>query len=323
MEFTVTNISADAASKNIIISTNFPINENSVDDKTIEIMKVICNKDGEEIRKEKVGFNCKVDKKDIIVELITKPSVNDKYYVFVKDLVDKLKRNLLSPYDKYISFEYSITSTLTIQAPSNHTSFKTKNVEFTIAILDEDGNNQNNLENNNSSNMAIFNDEYRYKILIAKDPVFFNFDYIYINKDGSIENPNRIKYSLIDVNVQPDKLSFKLLFDKDSQYYVKARVEKSETVFGIWSEYVEFIVKAEDLLNEDESFMDSMLFTDELFKDAYKPLEVVSRSEDAFTPKEFYLEFNKPICYTEKEDEEVDDDGLVYVGKAYLIRRDL
>ena len=47
----------------------------------------------------------------------------------------------------------------------------------------------------------------------------------------------------------------------------------------------------------------------------------MSKTDESCTDQEFYIEFNKPVLLS--KDMLEDKDGLKYIGKAYLIRRDL
>ena len=81
------------------------------------------------------------------------------------------------------------------------------------------------------------------------------------------------------------------------------------------------MVISESPIDSTESYMDDMVFSDVLFDDGTKSLELVSKTDEACTDQEFYMEFNKPVKLN--KDMLTTDDGLIYVGKAYLIRRDL
>ena len=64
-----------------------------------------------------------------------------------------------------------------------------------------------------------------------------------------------------------------------------------------------------------------MLFSDVIFDEGYKELKVMSKTAESCNDQEFYIEFNKPVLLS--KDMLEDKDGLKYIGKAYLIRRDL
>ena len=84
---------------------------------------------------------------------------------------------------------------------------------------------------------------------------------------------------------------------------------------------ISFIVKSESLLDPTESYMEDMLFSDAIFADEYKELELLSKTDESCTDQEFYIEFNKPVKLD--KDMLTTEDGMIYIGKAYLIRRDL
>ena len=44
---------------------------------------------------------------------------------------------------------------------------------------------------------------------------------------------------------------------------------------------------------------------------------------DGTTSQQFYIEFNKDIKFIQDEDSKYSKDGLLYLGKGYMIRRDL
>lgn len=325
--FTVLNISMDMITKKIKIETNFSVRENSINNNTIKVMKVIEDRDGKELKKIDVNYNFLIDKRDIVIELVDKPNVGTKYYIYVSDLVDKLGRTLFSAYDKYVATEYGVNTKASIITPKDQSALKTKDVKFIIAISDENSENQYRFEES-TSGIAIFDEKnittYGIRIEISNDVNFYNSEYIYIDKDGIGTSSNTIKFSIIDESTSLGQMSFRLLFDKDGQYYFRSRIEETKNVFGIWSPITNVIIKAESLFDDDENYMDSMLFSEELFKEPYRQLEVVGRSEDSYTENEFYIEFNKPIkVIIDEENKEVSEDGLIYIGKGFLIRRDL
>ena len=56
---------------------------------------------------------------------------------------------------------------------------------------------------------------------------------------------------------------------------------------------------------------------------AVEPLKVLSYTMDGTTSQQFYIEFNKDIKFIQDENSKYSKDGLLYLGKGYMIRRDL
>lgn len=329
-EFTIIDICADPNNKTFIATANFSIKEDTVNNRNIKIYEV------KETGKKEVPCELSVNGKDIKIKI--DHSINSEYYIIISNLYDKLGRKLFFAYDKYIRFANEVQTKLSIDLPINQFVSKSKNVEFKIAISDLDTQIEEAVD---KSDIAIF------VLEIATTPNFFDSETVKISRnDGKyfalytdingstyVEEildsssiveasvSNNSKYCVSNLNISLATLAFTLSFSKDDQYYVRSRVENSIEAIGDNSDIVSFIVKAESLLNKEESFMDSILFSDELFKEPYTPLEVLNKTEDSYTNDEFYMEFNKPILIL--DDSIVDAEGLVYIGKCTLVRRDL
>ena len=358
-EFTIIDTVADASQSEFIVTANFNIREGSVDASTVKIYNVFYSSKHEDnvikqehCRKEITPKNLYANGKDIHI-VLDNVNYKNKYYIVVNNIYDKLGRKLSFAYDKYISFDEDVLTKLNIIEPVNQSVHKSKNIKCKLeAISDVEAINEVD-----DSGIAFLNkyNANRLTIEIATNNEFFASDKIVIfNLDnkiaivykeqdfdgnilesrvdfdaGSFDNriiadlktsvTNSYKYS-IDFDPE-DPFKFTLLFAKDDQYFIRARLEKDAEIIGDYSDVITFIVKSESLFNKEESYMDSLLYSDSLFVESYEPYKIISKSDEGFTDEDFYIEFNKPVRIEQNAD--TTEDGLVYLGKCILIRRKL
>lgn len=299
--FNVLGVYTDITLKQIIIETNFKIEPSSVTMDNIKLYKV------DENNKHKLVtfYSLSIDKtgKNIIIQFDNYPDNNSKYYIIVKSLIDKLGRTLHSNYDKYIEFLYNIKTKVSVEFPSDQSVLKDNNIEFKIATTCED-------------------EEIKYRIEISHDVAFFKPEYILLLENAYVSNEN--KYSLIKYNIENFMILCTIQFKKDGQYFLRVRAEKSDDLFGKWSDIISFsVTTAVSPIQDSSGFLNDFLYSDVLYEEELEPLKELSSSKSAITNQQFFIEFNKDITFKQDSDSLYSNDGLLYIGKAYMIRRDL
>lgn len=296
---------ADLSLKQIIIETNFKIDTSSISMDNIILYKCLEDNTHDRVTNYSLG----IDKtgKNIIIQFEDYPKDNSRYYIIVKNLIDKLGRQLKENYDRYILFSYNIKTKVTITNPIEQYVSNDSNVEIKMATSCEDKG-------------------IKYRIEISRDVVFFKSDYIILsdNKDEIYVSDNT-NYKLIGYEVNQSEIKAFINFKNDGQYYIRARAEKNENITGKWcNDIVSFSIStAESPLKDESGFLNDFLFSDVLYDEPPESLEIVSSTSDGTTSQQFFIEFNKDIDFIQDEKSQYSEDGLLYIGKAYMIRRDL
>ena len=208
--------------------------------------------------------------------------------------------------------------------------------------------------------LAISNEdtETKYRFEISSDIAFFNKDTILITDSNAIEKPKNNAYEisgmskddivyavdekgkeLINENgvrvIESSTLTFKLKIKKNGIFYIRARLEKAEDYFSSWTDTVQFQTCYTAPLDDDSGFLDDNVISNrEAFEDflSYEDMfaeeddvapEIVNSSDIGVTNQEFYVEYNKNIAFTEDDESQYTKDGLLYIGKTFMTRRDL
>ena len=325
VDFSVTHITTNFSDKTITVHTNFVIDKTTVNFNTVKFFITI---NGENKLLTDYVLTC--NGKDMVIELNEYPYEDDEYYIFIKGIRDRLGRELSEPYMKTVSFSPNIATKLTIQSPEHMAAIKSKKVHVEVTILDDDEYTLKLIDD--ASDIVLFSESDLTEMLelsqnvvrlqISTDKKFYKKEDIILEEhDSTSSNPYKVTAN--NVARIGNTLSFDLLFFEDQQYFIRARLEsrEDEHFFGSWSDMISFIVKSESLLDPTESYMEDMLFSDVIFADEYKELELLSKTDESCTDQEFYMEFNKPVKLD--KDMLTTEDGMIYIGKAYLIRRDL
>ena len=317
-EFSIIDISSNYSTNSFLINTNFSVDKDTVNKDNIKISII---KDEKQIAID--TFVLVPEGKNIIVKFDDYAYADQQFFIYINNLKDKLGRTQHIPYDKFIKFTPNIPTQLNITTPLDQFASKTKAIHIEVAIL---GDGNNTIQVGDASDIAIFNEDgsfannIKMHLQIGTDKSFLNSEYVHIYEHRT-ESSNPHEVSVHNVEKIGDVLAFDLQVNKDTQYYIKVRMERADTIFGEWSDTVTFMVKTESLLDPSDDYMHSMLFSESLFVEEYEPLEVVHYSEEGYTDTEFYMELNKPVAVN--DDMPVCADGLVYLGKCTLIRRDL
>ena len=325
VDFSVTETTANFSNKTVTINTNFIVDKTTV---TAETVKFFITIDGENKLLTDYVLTC--EGKSIKIELNDYPYEDDEYYIYINGIRDRLGRELHEPYMKTVKFSPNIATKLIIQAPEDQAAIKSKKVHVEVTILDDDEYTLKLIDD--ASDIVLFSESDLTEMLelsqnvvrlqISTDKKFYKKEDIILEEhDSTSSNPYKVTAN--NVARIGNTLSFDLLFFEDQQYFIRARLEsrEDEHFFGSWSDMISFIVKSESLLDPTESYMEDMLFSDVIFADEYKELELLSKTDESCTDQEFYMEFNKPVKLD--KDMLTTEDGMIYIGKAYLIRRDL
>ena len=325
VDFSVTETTANFSNKTVTINTNFIVDKTTV---TAETVKFFITIDGENKLLTDYVLTC--EGKSIKIELNDYPYEDDEYYIYMNGVHDRLGRELHEPYMKTVKFSPNIATKLIIQAPEDQAAIKSKKVHVEVTILDDDEYTLKLIDD--ASDIVLFSESDLTEMLelsqnvvrlqISTDKKFYKKEDIILEEhDSTSSNPYKVTAN--NVARIGNTLSFDLLFFEDQQYFIRARLEsrEDEHFFGSWSDMISFIVKSESLLDPTESYMEDMLFSDVIFADEYKELELLSKTDESCTDQEFYMEFNKPVKLD--KDMLTTEDGMIYIGKAYLIRRDL
>lgn len=297
--FCVTGVETIFSLKKIIIQTNFTIDSATVNLENIKLYNIIGEKMDIVIPKQMY-----VEDSNIIIILDRYPRKDDQYYLIVKNLQDKLTRDLYTTYDRYITFDYETITKASIQMPIDQELFKTKDVEIKIAISDE-------------------NEETKYRFEISSDIAFLNKDTI-IFEDNCREPylSDKENYKVIGAIKDGNVLNLLINFKNDGQYYLRARAETSMFMVGSWSEIITFKVATITPVQDLTGYLDDFLLPNELFKEDFTELKLLNKTFDATTNQDFYIEFNKKIKFIQDLESKYSPEGLLYIGKAYLTRRD-
>lgn len=130
-EFSIIAITHSLANKNIIISTNFSLNPDSVNMTTIKV------------KNSNTGiiedYTLTVDKKDIVIEFTKTPTPNTGYFVSVTDIKDALDRTLKNHLNQTVVFESTdIKYKVAITKPFSGEAIKNNIVEINVKATPDD-----------------------------------------------------------------------------------------------------------------------------------------------------------------------------------------
>lgn len=333
--FCITGIDTNFSKKTIIIETNFHVDANTVDLDTVRVYSINNEVDIELPQKIKTRG------KKIYIYLEDFPTPNESYYLIVRDIKDKLGRVLTDAFDKRIYFDFGSMGEVKIISPKDPYLHTTKDdpIEIKLAISNEDT-------------------ETKYRFEISSDIAFFNKDIILVNDSEAVEMPNNSIYELgevskdniiyktdekgnefIDENgvrvIESSELNVNLFVKKHGIFYIRARLEKTENYFSDWTEVVQFqtcyTAPIEDesgylddnVVSNREAFEDFLSYEDMFVEEEEVAPSILNKSETGKTNQEFYVEYNKNIKLDITDESQFTEDGLLYIGKTFMTRRDL
>lgn len=288
--FNVTSITGDYSNKTIIIKTNYLVDESTVNKKNVKLINASSG--------TAVIYKLSTDKDKIIITLKEWPLPKTLYQVNVTYIKDKLGRDLVHPLTKDIEFKIDSKLKAKILTPINNEAVKREHnlVYFSMCQINPDGTLSSKPKpglpeivelppqrediNTNSTIEAILGVEsdIKYHIEFSSDIAFSHIvkDYLSEYSDGIIELDN-------------------------GQYYARARIIEDE-MKGNWSEVITFTVipdidneLSELLKDSQKEYIEDILAPIDFFLEDNENIEIVSKSDNGYTYKEFYIEFNTEI----------------------------
>lgn len=293
--FNITAITPDYTNKKIVVKTTFTVDPDTVNKKNVQVIAASSG--------ITVTYKLTVDNDKIIIILRDWPELDNYYVVKVKDIKDKLNRDLVHPLSKDIMFKADTKLKALIHNPNNNEAvIKQHNlVYFSIKQINPDGTetvkpmpgsdvinpelpkeDKPGLEATTHAKEAVLEDEsdVSYHFEFASDTAFFDVvkDYKSQYTDGAIQLDN-------------------------GQYFLRARVIQGDMV-GDWSDTITFTVIPDEceenstLSEAEREYLDDVLAPVEFFLDNDEKFEILSRSENGKTFPEFYIEFSKDIDAT-------------------------
>lgn len=129
-EFCIIIVDASIANRQVIIETNFRIDDTSL---TKENVKFINANTG-----LLEAYELKADGKKVIVQLFQEPQLNKKYILQVSGIKDMLSRTLNSPLSKDMYFHSAVKTKPKIISPVQGFAFRTNIVEIEIDVISEE-----------------------------------------------------------------------------------------------------------------------------------------------------------------------------------------
>lgn len=319
--FSVINAEVDYSNKTITVFTNFAVDQSTVNYENIKLFQI--SQDGSDMKlcakpahilpiNNEITYQLKTDKKKIIIKLNRYPEPDAKFYLIVQGIHNKLGMPLNIVFDKTFYFNYDITTKTKIISQNDElvTEYDTELIDITIATFDE---------------KEPYIEAKQYRVEVSNDVAFFNGESIaFDNKTNPVPTPALNGYCYVSkiIKNKDNTITVTLEFNHNGQYYIRARVENDSNLYGDWSEPVSIAIDAFDHFEDDTPFSDALITTEDLFEVELKPLKIVSKTKDTTTTQEFYIEYNKNIKFKKGKDSLYTEDGLLYLGKAYMIRRD-
>lgn len=232
-------------------------------------------------------YQLTIDGKNINVLLADYPVDGGRYYLKVANIVDALGRVLNTSYDEYITFESDLKTKLQIVSPVSRETLKSRTVTIKIKSLSD------------------IEEDAKCKIEIASDNIFYN------------------KLAVLEQQLTNGELTIDTTIERDGQIYIRARMEKSDTIVGDWTEVICFNIYTIQMDSLETTFLEDYLTTEDLFDDSIDLLETSIEDKPVFDKEEgaLYFELNKKIKLPEHY--KVDINGYVTLGTVIGFRKEL
>jgi hypothetical protein len=232
-------------------------------------------------------YQLKIDNKEIHIMLNDFPADNSRYYLKVANIKDALGRVLNTSFDDYIRFESEIKTKIQIVSPISRETLKSRIVNIKI-----------------KANETV-EEDITCKIEISSDNVFYN-------KLVELQQP-----------MTGDELNIEANVEREGQIYIRARLEKSSTVVGDWSELICFNIYTIQMDSLQTTFLEDYLTTEDLFDDSIDMIETVVSPKEVFNIDEgaLYFELNKQIKVPDEY--ELDENGYINLGTVIGFRKEL
>ena len=232
-------------------------------------------------------YQLTVDGKNITVLLSDYPADGGRYYLKVANIVDALGRVLNISYDEYITFESDLKTKLQILSPVSRETLKSRTVTIKIKSLSD------------------IEEDAVCKIEISSDNIFYN------------------KLAVLEQQLINGELTVDTTIEREGQIYIRARMEKTDTIVGDWTEVICFNIYTIQMDSLETTFLEDYLTTEDLFDDSIDLLETSIEDKPVFDVAEgaLYFELNKKIKLPEHY--KVDIDGYVTLGTVIGFRKEL
>lgn len=232
-------------------------------------------------------YQLTVDGKNITVLLSDYPVDGGRYYLKVANIVDALGRVLNTSYDEYITFESDLKTKLQIISPVSRETLKSRTVTIKIKSLSD------------------IEEDAICKIEIASDNIFYN------------------KLAVLEQQLTNGELTIDTTIEREGQIYIRARMEKTDTIVGDWTEVICFNIYTIQMDSLETTFLEDYLTTEDLFDDSIDLLETSVEDKPVFDVEEgaLYFELNKKIKLPEHY--KVDINGYVTLGTVIGFRKEL
>lgn len=286
-QFSIQSVIPDLSQKQIVIETNFKVDANTVDLKTVAYYDYD--------KKQLEVYKLKVEGKKIYILLSDYPANGSRYYLKISGIKDALGRNLSSVYDDYINFRNDVKTKLEITSPLSRETLKDRLVDIRIKATE-------------------VIDNLRYRIEISTDNMFFSNkttlicympkEYNVSDKSQAIEiNNNQVLATESNIPIVfnnglfvADELTLSTTIDKEGQLYIRARAELDDSVVGDWCEFISFNIYTITMESLETTFLEDYLTTDIIFDDSLmEPPSIQDKTTNCYTPSIFFFEFNKEI----------------------------
>ena len=317
-EFSITQVTPDLSNKQIIISTNFKVDINTVSYSTVAFYDYDAGKLEE--------YTLAVNGKNIIINLKNYPQPSTRYYLKVDNIKDALQRELNTYYSDAIQFINDITTKVEIISPASRETYKDKTIEvrLKIAHIEKDLSNQNlyyTIEM--ATDSAFYGKTSKVVCKIPNELFKINNNKFILANNELVITETGLAISITDGYVYNDELVLNTTVEYEGQVYIRARAQSSESVVGDWSEVLSFNIYTISMESTETTFLEEYLTTNEMFDESVLlyETEIIDRSETATNEGLFFIELNKQIAIPTNL--EADEDGFIRLGSLLAYRKEL
>lgn len=291
-EFCVTSIYTDLSLKRIVIETNFKVNPETVNYKTV---KLINTESGLQ-----QNYKLKVEDKNIILIFNEWPSLSTTYNLQISDIVDVLKRPLNTPVSKEIIFVSDVKSKVQVVKPVHNEALKTSPIEIEINAISEE------------------EEGIQYRFEISSDVAFFNIE-------KSILSPD----TKVSVDLDNGQYYLRSRAETQNEFGDWSNVVTFVVVASVSCENnpIEDSDFIEDILISNEFFMDEEIETQILEKTPNGTTDsefyiVLNKNIDISSIPRPFTDDIDPDFGKDHPDDSYQSDGLILLDNITIYRRD-
>ena len=302
-EFSIQGVVPDLSLKRITIKTNFKVDANSINLKTVYFYNYDTN--------ELMNYSLKVNNKEIYIDLDEFPDNNVRYYLQVKDIKDALGRTIFAKYNDYIQFYPDIRTSVKIMSPGSRETLNTYDIPVRLSIKDYEG-------------------LLTYRIEVSHDNIFHSnvtTTTVVINNDEEVKNTIIVDEQTgeeIEKRIPVDKkLDVIIRVEREGQVYIRARAEQSEELHGDWSEFISFNIYTVPMDSLDTTFLEDYVTSNDLFDEPTfmeEETETLDKTADLESGV-LFIELNKNIKLPNNY--ELDENGYINLGTMFGTRKEI